>query len=250
MGGPQAEKALAALLLAGGRVVGLDALVDALWDAEPPPTAVHQVHKLIAGLRRRHPGRDRHRRPRLPDPAGRRHARRRPVRPSWPAAPSIPELTAALALWRGPALAGVDSRVLRTAAAALDDRRLAVLERLTDLRLAAGQAGAVAAELPPLVAEHPLRETLRRQLMTALYRCGRQAEALGVVRARPAACWPRSSASTPAPSWSGCTSRSCGPTRRWSRTGRARRARCRTTCRTSPAAATTWTGCCTPGRRW
>ena len=67
-----------------------------------------------------------------------------------------------------------------TAAAALDDRRLAVLERLTDLRLAAGQAGAVATELPPLVAEHPLRETLRRQLMTALYRCGRQAEALGV----------------------------------------------------------------------
>ena len=77
-------------------------------------------------------------------------------------------------------LAGVDSRVLRTAAAALDDRRLAVLERLTDLRLAAGQAAAVAAELPPVVAEHPLRETLRRQLMTALYRCGRQADALGV----------------------------------------------------------------------
>jgi len=56
VGGPQAEKALAALLLAGGRVVGLDALVDALWDAEPPPTAVHQVHKLIGGLRRRIPG--------------------------------------------------------------------------------------------------------------------------------------------------------------------------------------------------
>jgi hypothetical protein len=56
VGGPQAEKALAALLLAGGRVVGLDALVDTLWDAEPPPTAVHQVHKLIGGLRRRLPG--------------------------------------------------------------------------------------------------------------------------------------------------------------------------------------------------
>jgi tetratricopeptide (TPR) repeat protein len=96
------------------------------------------------------------------------------------ARPEIPELTAALALWRGPALAGVDSRMLGIAAAALDDRRLAVLEKLTDLRLAAGQAGAVAAELPPVVAENPLRETLRRQLMTALYRCGRQAEALGV----------------------------------------------------------------------
>ncbi|HEY7101282.1 MAG TPA: BTAD domain-containing putative transcriptional regulator [Mycobacteriales bacterium] len=179
VGGPQAEKALAALLLAGGRVVGLDALVDVLWDAEPPPTAVHQVHKLIGGLRRRVPGviatdgRGYRIRPgagaldvdRFEELAGRAE---------------IPALVAALALWRGDALAGMDSRALRTAAAALDDRRLAVLERLTDLRLAAGQAGAVATELPPLVAEHPLRETLRRQLMTALYRCGRQAEALGV----------------------------------------------------------------------
>jgi len=179
VGGPQAEKALAALLLAGGRVVGLDALVDALWDAEPPPTAVHQVHKLIGGLRRRIPG------------AIHTDGRGYRIRPGAGALDvdrfeelagraEIPALTAALALWRGRALAGVDSRALRTAAAALDDRRLAVLERLTDLRLAAGQADAVSTELPPLVAEHPLRETLRRQLMTALYRCGRQAEALGV----------------------------------------------------------------------
>jgi DNA-binding SARP family transcriptional activator len=179
VGGPQAEKALCALLLAGGRLVGLDALVDALWDAEPPPTAVHQVHKLIGGLRRRIPG--------AIDTDGRGYR----IRPGAGALDvdrfeelagraEIPALAAALALWRGNALAGVDSRALRTAAAALDDRRLAVLERLTDLRLAAGQADAVSTELPPLVAEHPLRETLRRQLMTALYRCGRQAEALGV----------------------------------------------------------------------
>jgi DNA-binding SARP family transcriptional activator/tetratricopeptide (TPR) repeat protein len=179
VGGPQAEKALAALLLAGGRVVGLDALVDALWDAEPPPTAVHQVHKLIAGLRQRVPG--------VIDTDGRGYR----VRPGagtldldrfeqLAAGAEIPDLVAALGLWRGDALAGVESRALRPAAAGLDGRRLAVLERLTDLRLAAGQAGAVATELPPLVAEHPLRETLRRQLMTALYRCGRQAEALGV----------------------------------------------------------------------
>ena len=179
VGGPQAEKALAALLLAGGRVVGLDALIGALWDTEPPPTAVHQVHKLIAGLRRRIPdvihtdGRGY----RIPPGAGMLDVDRFT---DLAARSEIPELTAALALWRGPALAGMDSRVLCIAAAALDERRLALLENLTDLRLAAGQVAAVAAELPPVVAENPLRETLRRQLMTALYRCGRQAEALGV----------------------------------------------------------------------
>jgi len=56
VGGPQAEKVLAALLVAGGTVVRLDELVDALWDGEPPRTATHQVHKLIAELRRRLPG--------------------------------------------------------------------------------------------------------------------------------------------------------------------------------------------------
>ena len=123
VGGPQAEKALATLLLAGGRVVGLDPLVDALWDAEPPPTAVHQVHKLIGGLRRRIPG--------VIDTDG--HGYR--IRPGagtldvdrfeqLARRAEIPDLVAALALWRGTALAGVDSRVLRTAATALDDRRL------------------------------------------------------------------------------------------------------------------------------
>ena len=119
-GGPQAEKALAALLLAGGRVVGLDALVGALWDAEPPPTAVHQVHKLIGGLRRRIPG--------VIDTDGRGYR----IRPGagtldvdrfeeLAGRAEIPDLVAALALWRGTALAGVDSRALRTAATALDD---------------------------------------------------------------------------------------------------------------------------------
>ena len=94
--------------------------------------------------------------------------------------PTIPSLTAALELWRGPALAGLDSRVLRTRAVTLDERRLAVTETLVELRLAAGEAAAVAVELPALIAAHPLRETLRGQLMVALYRCGRQAEALAV----------------------------------------------------------------------
>lgn len=55
IGGPQAERLLAALLLAEGRVVSIDALIDLLWP-DPPRTARHQVHKTIAGLRRRRPG--------------------------------------------------------------------------------------------------------------------------------------------------------------------------------------------------
>jgi tetratricopeptide (TPR) repeat protein len=75
----------------------------------------------------------------------------------------------------------VDSRAVRVAAAALDERRLAVAERLADLALAAGEPAAeIAAELTPLVEANPLRETLRARLMVALQRCGRRADALAV----------------------------------------------------------------------
>lgn len=179
LGGPQPEKVLAALLLAEGRVVPLDDLVDVLWDAGPPPTATHQVHKLIAGLRRRIPGSIE-----TEGPGYRIRLDGATVDAATFAElagePTIPSLTAALELWRGPALGGLDSRVLRTRAVTLDERRLAVTETLVELRLAAGGAATVAAELPALIAAHPLRETLRSQLMVALYRCGRQAEALAV----------------------------------------------------------------------
>jgi DNA-binding SARP family transcriptional activator/tetratricopeptide (TPR) repeat protein len=179
LGGPQPEKVLAALLLADGRVVSVDELVDALWDGDPPPTATHQVHKLIAGLRRRIPG--------VIETDGPGYRIRldgstvdAAAFAGLAAEPTISSLTAALELWRGPALAGIDSRVLRAQAVTLDERRLAVTEALVELRLAAGEAAAVAVELPALITAHPLRETLRGQLMVALYRCGRQAEALAV----------------------------------------------------------------------
>jgi DNA-binding SARP family transcriptional activator/tetratricopeptide (TPR) repeat protein len=179
LGGAQAAKALVALVLADGRVVPAPALVEVLWDGEPPASAGHQVHKLIAGLRRRLPGLIETDGPgyrarldgstldvaRFGDLAGAR---------------TVGSLQAALELWRGPALAGVDSRALRAAAVGLEEQRLAAVEALAELRLAAGDAAAVAAELPALVTEHPLRESLRRQLMVALYRSGRQAEALNV----------------------------------------------------------------------
>jgi DNA-binding SARP family transcriptional activator/tetratricopeptide (TPR) repeat protein len=180
LGGPQPAKALAALLLAEGRVVPLDALIDALWDGVPPRTAKHQVQKLIANLRRQlatpietdGPGYRI-----VPAPAELDATRFA----DHVATDTVAGLRAALALWRGPALSGMDSRVLRAAAAALDERRLTVAERLADLRLAAGESGAeIAAELTPLVEAHPLRETLRSRLMVALQRCGRRADALAV----------------------------------------------------------------------
>jgi DNA-binding SARP family transcriptional activator/tetratricopeptide (TPR) repeat protein len=179
LGGPQHEKALAILLAHGGRSVTLDGLIDALWEHDPPATARHQIHKLISHLRRRIPG--------AIQTEGRgyrillAHASVDAAHfAELTTAPSIPTLTRALELWRGPALAGIDGAVVRGYAATLDARRLAAIEALTDLRLAAGQAAAVAAELPALIAAHPLRERLRGQLMTALYHCGRQAEALSV----------------------------------------------------------------------
>jgi predicted ATPase/DNA-binding SARP family transcriptional activator len=89
----------------------------------------------------------------------------------------------ALALWRGPALAdlGYESFALAEVAR-LEELRLVALETRIDAELALGRNGQVVAELEALVDEHPLRERLRRQLMLALYRTGRQPEALQTYR--------------------------------------------------------------------
>ena len=90
----------------------------------------------------------------------------------------------ALALWRGPALGDLaDDAALSGDAQRLEELRLVCLEELIDADLKLGRHAAVAAELEQLVAEHPLRERLRGQLMLALYRSGRQAEALDVYKA-------------------------------------------------------------------
>jgi DNA-binding SARP family transcriptional activator len=89
-------------------------------------------------------------------------------------------LEQALALWRGPPLADfADERFAQAEIARLDDLRLGALEERIESDLALGQHAALVGELRRLTAEHPLRERLREQLMLALYRCGRQAEALG-----------------------------------------------------------------------
>jgi DNA-binding SARP family transcriptional activator len=91
----------------------------------------------------------------------------------------------ALALFRGPALAGIDNDWARREASQLDELRLATIEERVALGLAAGQHADLAGGLESLVAEHPLRERLHEQLMLALYRSGRQADAARCLPAGP-----------------------------------------------------------------
>jgi hypothetical protein len=86
----------------------------------------------------------------------------------------------ALGLWRGEPLADVREPFARRASALLDERRLLALEDRIEADLALGRHRQLVAELEALVADHPLRERLRGQLMLALYRSGRQAEALEI----------------------------------------------------------------------
>ena len=88
-------------------------------------------------------------------------------------------LSAALALWRGPALADVqDSAFAPVTARRLENDRLAAFERLIDARLVLGQHHEVVSDLERTVNADPYRERCHAQLMIALYRCGRQADAL------------------------------------------------------------------------
>ena len=191
LGGSRQEKLLATLLLNTDGMITAGKLVDALWDEHPPDTARNQVHNAIAALRRNlGPARD----VVVTDGAGYRaqvdesqvdvhrfthaveHARRQAD--TGEAGAAVDRLTGALRLWRGPALAGIDGRFAEASAARLDDQRLAARELLAELRLATGDTATAIPELTELVADHPLRENLRRLLILALYRGGRQSDAL------------------------------------------------------------------------
>jgi DNA-binding SARP family transcriptional activator len=194
---PRQEIVLAMLLLEANRVVPVSRLVDALWDETPPHTAKSQVHISVSALRRllgprgaeviltRSPGYL----IQVPDDAL-DLKRFEALAASGAAAAGEQRLEdatrhfrAALDLWRGPAMAGVDSRVIQVYATRWNETRLAVLEDRLDLELQLGRHREVIGELGELVAQHPLRERLRAQMMLALYRSGRQADALEVFRA-------------------------------------------------------------------
>jgi DNA-binding SARP family transcriptional activator len=189
---------LALLALHAGEPVSADRLIDELWGEGPPPTARTVVHGLVSRLRRvleprtatSRPGAllqtigsgyrlavepdavDAHRFKRLIDEA--RGA---------PAEIGALKLSAALALWRGPALADFAYQPFaQRAITALEELRTQAIEDRIEADLASGRAADLVPELEQLIQDHPFRERLRGSLMLALYRSGRQADALQAYR--------------------------------------------------------------------
>ncbi|MDH2430706.1 BTAD domain-containing putative transcriptional regulator [Sphaerisporangium sp. TRM90804] len=194
LGGPKPRALLAALLLEPGRVVSAERLIDLLWDERPPGSARALIQTYVSTLRRRLGEANGEEiietRPpgyliRLRDEQldrlmfGRLVEEGRQATGDGRHAEAARALGAALALWRGEALGGIGD-VLRSEAAALDQKRLDVTEERIAAELLTGRYGGSSAELRAMVAAHPLRERARGQLMTALYGLGRQSEALTV----------------------------------------------------------------------
>ncbi|TDC80869.1 tetratricopeptide repeat protein [Micromonospora sp. KC606] len=185
---------LAMLLLDAGQVVSIDAVMTALWDEDPPPSARNAVHGYVSRLRRiltAVPGAelstsvrgyllavdrslvDLHR---FRDLVAKARAS--------DAASAGDLLRTALSLWRGPALVDVTSGWLATVhGATLNDERLAALDERAAIDLRAGVHDEVVADLSAVVAEHPLRERSVGLLMTALHRSGRRADAMALFSA-------------------------------------------------------------------
>ncbi|MFD3694549.1 BTAD domain-containing putative transcriptional regulator [Streptomyces sp. NPDC058646] len=187
------EVILAALLLEANRVVSTDYLVDLIWDDEPPDTARTQVQICVSRLRKlftkaeiaaaittRPPGYVLKTEGDLVDAAlfARKVADARALGRQGGAAEAVELLRAAGELWQGDCLSGVSSETLRSKALQLDEERLIAAETRIDLELELGRHHQLVGEVQLLVRVHPLRERLRGQLMLALYRSGRQAEAL------------------------------------------------------------------------
>jgi DNA-binding SARP family transcriptional activator len=191
------EVVLAALLLESGRLLSSDHLIRLLWGEEPPDTARTQVQICVSRVRKtlaaagvdativtRPPGylmqigdtaldmrvfRDAVAEARTMIGAGRPDE-------------AADKLRTAVGLWQGPCLHGIPSEALNRVAQRLDEERLAATETFIDLELGLGRHHQLTAEVGRLVDDNPLRERFRGQLMLALYRSGRQAEALEVYR--------------------------------------------------------------------
>ncbi len=190
LGGPKQRAVLAMLLLEAGRVVSQDGLVEALWPDGPPPTAVASLQNFVAQLRKALGGGVIETRPpgyvvRL-EPEQLDVARVRSLVDSARASEPVQRavlLDQALALWRGEPLAEFRyESFAREEIARLEEFHLTLVEERAEAKLAIGAHAEVVPELEALVGVHPLRERLRAQLMLALYRSGRQAEALEVYR--------------------------------------------------------------------
>jgi predicted ATPase/DNA-binding SARP family transcriptional activator/DNA-binding CsgD family transcriptional regulator len=193
LGGPQQRALLAILLIRPNRVVSTEHIRNLVWGDDAPPTADHTIGVYVSNLRR------------ILEPRGAPYrvlVRRNPgymlqIRPTdldaaqfeslvndskqLPPRERAAQLSTALRVWRGPAFADFPLQPFVLAEAArLNELRLHALEERLDADLVLGRHQQLVGELEGLVAEHPLRERLCGQLMLALYRSGRQAEASAV----------------------------------------------------------------------
>ncbi len=192
LGGPKQRATLAILLLNANRVVPIDRLADDLYAGKPPVSAVKQVQRHISDLRKQ-PGLAEAIETRSPGYVAHiGHAQLDLLafeRLAGDAADADPRraaelLRTALGLWRGPALADLRyESFAQPAIERLEELRVAAVEQRIDADLALGRHAELVGELEQLVAEHPLYERFRAQLMLALYRSGRQTDALGAYRA-------------------------------------------------------------------
>ena len=195
LGGPRQRALLAVLLVHANEVVPVARLVDEVWGDEPPLTAGNVLQTYVSQLRKAL-GRDtigtRGRGYVVAAPDGaldlrtfeRRAAAGAQARADGRAADAAAEFRAALALWRGPALSDLAGEpCARSVAARLDGLRLLALERAIEADLECGRDAELLAELGALVGEHPLHERFRALQMLALYRAGRQADALDAFQA-------------------------------------------------------------------
>lgn len=195
LGTPQQRAVLAVLLLAEGRQVPTSALVDALWGNEPPKAAAGTLRTYISRLRQ---GLAAGGGQGVVESAGAGYvlpvrsaavdlglflewtARARAARSAGDTAQAAVFLRDALGLWKGEPLAGLPGDYAESQRARLTELRLAAVEDRLTLEIDLGGHVAAAAELRTLASAHPLREQISELLMLALYRAGRQADALAV----------------------------------------------------------------------
>ena len=181
LGGEKQRVLLAMLLLEANRVASTDRLIEAIWDGRPTATAAKGLQVLVSQLRK---------------VLGKERIRSRPLGYTLTVEPGELDLdrflalkaegriAEALAVWRGPPLADFAyHRFAQSEIARLEDLRLAAVEDRIDDDLARGRHSELVGELESLTREHPGRERLIGQLLLALYRSGRQADALEAYQA-------------------------------------------------------------------